>query len=77
MARPGYWAPGPDVSDRERSRRRRFQRWMETYWMARQAWVEACEYATALYETEVADYKLTNPPVLFKDYLIDTKGQPR
>ena len=76
MARPGYWTPGPEVSGPERARRRRFRRFLETYWTARQAWVEACEHETALYQTEVEDYKLQHPPVLFKNYLIETKGQP-
>lgn len=77
MARPGYWTPGPEVSEPEKARRRRFRRFMETYWTARQAWVEACEQATAAYATEVEDYKLENPPVLFKDYLIQSRGMPR
>lgn len=65
------------MSERERARRRRFRRFMETYWSARHAWVMACESATALYDAEVQEFKQQCPPVLFKDYLIGSRGAPR
>lgn len=65
------------VSPAEAARRRRFHNFMQIYYCARQAWVMAAEYATSGYEWEMVQYKLENPPVLFKQYLIDSRGQPR
>ena len=65
------------MSEKERARRSRHRRFMETYWCARQAWLEALEQATALYRSEMEDFMSRNPPPLFKQYLIETAGQPR
>lgn len=65
------------LSQSEQARRARFHHFMDVYWMARQAWLEAKESATACYESEERMWTENNPPVLFKQYLIDTAGQPR
>ena len=54
-----------------------FQNWIEVYWCEAQAWWEQAEYATMLYATELAEYKETNPQPNLKNYMIQTKGQPR
>jgi hypothetical protein len=43
---------------------------MEVYSAAAQAWWERCEAATSLYETEVAEFKATNPPPLLRDFMV-------
>lgn len=65
------------MSPAERARRRRFQSFMDGYYTARQAWLSACESATAMYATEVAEYRQGNPPMVFKRYLLDSRGMPR
>ena len=67
----------PAASDAEKARRSRFERWMEVYWCAAQAWWGAAEYATQLYPEELALYRQANPRPTFKEYLLATKGQPR
>lgn len=64
-------------SEVERNRRKRFDNFMQTYWCSRAAWVADCESATAMYEAEMDEYKEQNPPVLFKNYLIESRGMPR
>lgn len=65
------------MTDAERARRRRFARFMEAYYAAREAWERACEHATALYPAEVREFHQDVPPVLFKRWLIDSRGMPR
>lgn len=65
------------TSKAEQARRVRFHQFMTVYWSARQSWLEAKESATANYEEEERAWVVNNPPVLFKQYLIDTAGQPR
>ena len=50
---------------------------METYWAHAQAWWEHAEQATALYPTELADYRLTHPRPTLKQHMIGTRGLPR
>lgn len=65
------------VSPAEKARRQRFFHFMTVYWCSRQAWVEAREYATGMYAEEVERWEQDNPPVLFKNFLVASRGQPR
>lgn len=67
----------PATSDLEAARRVRFARWMDVYWSAAQAWWESAERETALYPTEMADYRRHHPRPTLKAYMIGTRGQAR
>ena len=69
--------PCPPRSEAERRMRFGFDRWMEVYWCAAQAWWEAAEYETQLYKTELALYSENHPRPTLKRYMIETAGQPR
>lgn len=43
---------------------------MESYYLAREAWEAEAEAVTLGYDTEMAEYKATNPPPRFRDWLI-------
>lgn len=58
-------------------RRNRFRNFMDSYYMMRHAWLLQCENATGMYPAEVEEFKKTNPPVLFHQYLRDSRGMPR
>lgn len=45
------------------------------YAAARHAWWSAMEDATALYATEVAEYRRDNPPPTFRDFLVDRAAE--
>lgn len=65
------------MSPAEHARRQRFGHFMDTYYMARHAWLMACEAATACYAAEVTAYRQENPPMVFKRYLVESRGMPR
>lgn len=67
----------PTLTEVELARRRRFRHFMGVYYSARHAWVLMAEQATAGYEAEMQMFKEQCPPVLFKQYLIDSRGMPR
>ena len=67
----------PTLTESELARRRRFGHFMDVYYSARDAWVLMAEQATAGYEAEMAQFKEQCPPMLFKQYLIDSRGMPR
>ena len=65
------------MSPREEARRRRFAQFMDAYRAARTADLLALEAATALYAAEVAEYVAEHPPLVFKRWLIGSRGCPR
>lgn len=67
----------PARSERERRQRAGFRRWFEVYDCAAESWKMIAELETYLWDAELAEYKLTNPPPNLKDYMIATAGQPR
>lgn len=67
----------PAASEAESRMRRGFQRWMEVYWAAAQAWWAHAEYETRLYPTELAEYAALHPRPNLKTYMLATAGQPR
>ena len=50
---------------------------MDAYRAARTADLLALEAATALYAAEVAEYVAQYPPMVFKAWLIGSRGCPR
>lgn len=46
---------------------------MDSYYCAREAWEREAEAVTLNYDTELAEYKETNPPPLFRDWLIHNR----
>ena len=72
----------PAVSPAEVARRARFETFMDVYYCAREAWMLAAEAATyttpGLGHSEELDlWTEENPPLLFKEYLIRSRGEPR
>ena len=65
------------MSPREAARRRRFAQFMDAYRAARHADLLALEAATALYAAEVAEYVAEHPLLVFKRWLIGSRGCPR
>lgn len=65
------------MSEREQARRGRFRAFMGAYYAARQADLLALESATALYAAEVAEYVANYPPMHFKRWLTESRGQAR
>lgn len=65
------------MSPAEQARRARFRQFMDVYFWARHADLLAMEAATAGYRAEVEAHKATNPPLVFKRYLIQSRGCPR
>lgn len=67
----------PARSPAERRQRAGFRRWFETFDCAAEFWRAKAEKETALYATELAEFRLACPPPNLKDYMISTAGQPR
>lgn len=65
------------MSEAERRRRHRFRRFMSEYYAARQADLLALEHATGMYAAEVSEYLSQHPPMVFKRWLIESRGMPR
>jgi|GEM_PF-5622846 len=70
------------ASEVEAARRERFDAFMNVYWTAMQAWIAAAEWETCTTpfigrSEELDNYRSANPPLLFKDYLLATAGEPR
>jgi hypothetical protein len=47
----------------------------EVYTLAREAWEREAEAVTFLYPTELREYKRTNPPPTFREYLVALRRQ--
>ena len=67
----------PPRSEAERNMRFGFERWMDIYDCASQAWWEKAEYETMLYPAELRQYKQVWPQPTLKEHMLQTKGQPR
>jgi len=72
----------PPATRAEDARRVRFEQFMQTYWTQLQAWIAAAEYETcttpfAGRSEELDHYRQAHPPMLFRDYLIASRGCPR
>jgi hypothetical protein len=46
---------------------------LDEFYAAKQAWWEAAEYETRLYDTELSEYKQTHPMPCIQDFLIDAR----
>jgi hypothetical protein len=46
---------------------------MDGYYCAREAWEREAEAVTLNYETELAEYKESNPPPTFRMWLIENR----
>lgn len=53
----------------QKGRSPHFRNLMDSYYASRQAWWEQMERETALYPTEMAEYRTKNPPPTFKMWL--------
>ena len=67
----------PARTPAEQRQRAGFRRWFETFDCAAEAWRAEAEQETALYATELAEYRATCPPPALKSYMLATAGQPR
>lgn len=68
---------GLPMSAAEKARRHRFRQFMDAYYFARYADLLALEAATAGYPAEVSAYVAERPPMVFKSWLIQSRGVPR